>query len=65
MYNFGAFGNIFRAQALTLENVSNEKYRKIPNVSPKLIEVFKHFWGGLYSGGLIFGRGLYSEGVLC
>ena len=34
-------------------------YRKIPNVSPGLIEVFKHFWGGL-----IFG-GLYSEGILC
>ena len=31
------------------------KYRKIPNVSPGLIEVFKHFLGGLYSGGLIFG----------
>ena len=30
-------------------------YRKIPNVSPGLIEVFKHFLGGLYSGGLIFG----------
>ena len=28
------------------------KYRKIPNVSPGLIEVFKHFLGGLYSGGL-------------
>ena len=31
------------------------KYRKILNVSPGLIEVFKHFFGGLYSGGLIFG----------
>ena len=31
------------------------RYRKIPNVSPGLIEVFKHFLGGLYSGGLIFG----------
>ena len=30
-------------------------YRKIPNVSPGLIEVFKPFLGGLYSGGLIFG----------
>ena len=35
-------------------------YRKIPNISPGLIEVFKHFLGGLYSGG-----GLYSEGILC
>ena len=30
-------------------------YRKIPNISPGLIEVRKHFLGGLYSGGLIFG----------
>ena len=33
-------------------------YRKIPNVSPGLIEVFKHFLGGL-----IFGWGLYSGGL--
>ena len=31
-------------------------YRKIPNVSPGLIEVRKYILGGLYSGGLIFGR---------
>ena len=31
-------------------------YRKIPNISPGLIEVRKHFLGGLYSGGLIFRR---------
>ena len=31
-------------------------YRKIPNTSPGLIDVRKHFLGGLYSGGvLIFG----------
>ena len=35
-------------------------YRKIPNVNPGLIEVFKHFLGCLYSGGLIFGGGLHS-----
>ena len=40
-------------------------YRKIPNVSPGLIEVFKHFLEGLYSEGLTFGGGLYSEGILC
>ena len=28
---------------------------KIPNISPGLIEVRKHFWGGLHSVGLIFG----------
>ena len=39
------------------------KYRKIPNVSPGLIEVSKHFLGGLYSGGLIFG-GAYIRGGL-
>ena len=37
-----------------------EKYRKIPNLSPGLINIRKHFLaglysGGLYSGGLIFG----------
>ena len=30
-------------------------YRKIPNISPGLIEVRKPFLKGLYSGGLIFG----------
>ena len=40
------------------------KYRKIPNVSPGLIEVFKHFLGGLYSGGLIFG-GAYIRRAFC
>ena len=39
-------------------------YRKIPNVSPGLIEVFKHFLGGLYSGGLIFG-GAYIRRAFC
>ena len=31
------------------------EYRKIPNISPGLIEVHKHFLGGLIFGGLIFG----------
>ena len=31
------------------------RYRKIPNISPGLIEVRKHFLGGLIFGGLIFG----------
>ena len=31
-------------------------YRKIPNISPGLIDIFNHILGGLYSGGLIFGR---------
>ena len=34
---------------------------KISNISPGLVEVRKHFLGGLYSGG----GGLYSEGILC
>ena len=38
------------------------KYRKIPNISPGLIEVRKHFLGGLYSGGAYIREGdLYSE----
>ena len=40
------------------------KYRKIPNVSPGLIEVFKHFLGGLHSGGPIFG-GAYIRRAFC
>ena len=35
--------------------ISNYRYRKIPNISPVLIGVHKHFWGGLYLEGLIFG----------
>ena len=39
-------------------------YRKIPNISPGLIEVRKHFlvgqcWGGFYTEGLIFGRTIF------
>ena len=47
--------NYFRRQVV---------YRKIPNISPKLIEVRTHFLGGLYSGSLYTG-GLYTEGILC
>ena len=36
------------------------EYRKIPNISPGLIEVRKHFFEGAYIRG-----GLYSEGILC
>ena len=43
-------------------------YRKIPNISPGLIEVRKHFWGfmfgGLIFGGLIFG-GAYIRWAFC
>ena len=46
-------------------SLMSRSYRKIPNLSPGLIEVRKHFLGGLYSGGLIFGGGLYSEGISC
>ena len=36
------------------------KYRKIPNISPGLIEVRKHFLGGSYlGGGYIWGGCLY------
>ena len=31
-------------------------YRKIPNISPGLIEARKHFLGGLYSGGAYIRR---------
>ena len=45
-------------------------YRNIPNISPGLIEVRKHFLVGLYSGGLytegfIFGRAFGLKGDLC
>ena len=30
----------------------SKEYRKIPNISPGLIEARKHILGGLYSGGL-------------
>ena len=38
-------------------------YRKIPNISPELIEVRKHFLRGLYSGGAYI-RGAYIRGGL-
>ena len=37
-------------------------YRKIPNISPGLIEVRKHLLRGLYSGGAYIRGGLYSGG---
>ena len=40
--------------------VSKDAYRE----SPGLIEVRKHFLGGLYSGAYIQG-GLHLEGILC
>ena len=46
------------------ERPKSPTYRKIPNVSPGLIEVFKHFLGGLYSGGLTFG-GAYIRRAFC
>ena len=43
-----------------IENVKiiliHSTYRKIPNISPGLIEVRKHFLGGLYSGGAYIRR---------
>ena len=39
-----------------------ETYGKIPNVSPGLKEVFKHFLGGLYSGGDLYSGGLIFGG---
>ena len=43
--------SIFEKCAIKIKNV----YRKIPNVSPGLIEVRKHFLGGLYSAVLYSG----------
>ena len=54
-----ACGSLEIFHTLMAATVSNgyleETYRKIPNISPGLKEVRKHFLGGLYSGGLIFG----------
>ena len=41
-----------------------EVYRKIPNISPRLIEVRKHFLGAYIRGGLIFG-GAYIRRAFC
>ena len=44
-------------------------YRKIPNISPGLIEDRKHFggliFGGAYIQGLIFGRTFGFKGEFC
>ena len=40
------------------------KYRKIPNISPGLINVRKHFLGGLYSRGAYI-RGAYIRRAFC
>ena len=40
------------------------EYRKIPNISPGLIEVRKHILGGLYSGGAYI-RGAYIRRAFC
>ena len=37
------------------KNPSICKYHKISNISPGLIDIFKHILGSLYSQGLIFG----------
>ena len=40
------------------------QYRKIPNISPEIMEVRKHFWGGLIfgGGGFFSGEGLILGG---
>ena len=48
-------GNFIRANYKCIFMYVILTYRKIPNISPGLIEVRKPFLGGLYSGGLIFG----------
>ena len=55
--------NVYKTKA-TLHRKYTNIYRKILNVSPGPIEVFKHFLGGLYSGGLIFG-GAYIRRAFC
>ena len=44
--------------------IALKTYSKIPNISPGLIEVLKHFLGGLYSGRLTFG-GAYIRRAFC
>ena len=63
--NFRISNNSFRLIEILNNDLQVLKYRKIRNISPVLIAIFKHISGGLYSGGLIFGEGLYSEGSLC
>jgi len=42
------------------------QYRKIPNISPGLMQVCKHILMGLFSGkGLIFGGSFGLAGDLC
>ena len=45
-----------QTKASWIKYVFEYNYRKIPNISPGLIEVHKHSFGVLYSG-----EGLYSE----
>ena len=47
------------------DSAQRNKYRKIPNVSPGLVEVRKPFLGAYIREGLYSGGGLYSEGILC
>jgi len=35
-------------------NYTYTTYRKIPNINPGLIDIFKHILGGLYSDGVTF-----------
>ena len=58
-------GDVRRADIHWERVCLKQVYRKIPNISPGLIEIRKPFLGGLYSVGLIFeGGGLYSEAIL-
>ena len=47
-------------------DVGNHKYRKLPNISPRLILFRKPFLIGLYRGELIYGGGggLYTDHIL-
>ena len=54
-----SFENSFLEHLLSVGNMIMKAYRKIPNISPEVIEVRKPFWGGLYS------RGAYIRRAFC
>ena len=49
--NFRISNNSFRLIEILNNDLQVLKYRKIRNISPVLIAIFKHISGGLYSGG--------------
>ena len=61
MFNASVFIICDKDMINLLINLSPTKYRKLPLISPGLIQLCKGFSGGLINGGTYIQKGLYKQ----